>query len=523
MAETTAGGAAGSSGATFCPREARPFVLTATILASAMGFIDGSVVSIAIPAIRADLGATLADAQWVSNGYMLFMAALILLGGAAGDRFGIRRVFGFGIALFVLASLLCTLAPDPLFLILCRAVQGFGAAFMVPGSLALIAKAYPREERGRAIGIWATAASLTTILGPVVGGGLLSFFGNWSWRLVFAINLPLGLGALALLWFRVPEDPPADGRRLDWTGGLLVTAALFLIAFGLTGQGGEASVPEPSQMLVYGGIGLALLVAFLVWEGRTAAPMLPLGLFLIRAFAGANGLTFALYFSLAAISFFLPMTLIAGWGITPALVSVSFLPLGICLTLLSSVSGTLADRYGTAPLIAGGASLVALAFAGLALTAPFHDLWFHVLPLMTLFGIGMGFVVTPLSTAVMTSVADSDTGTASGVNNAVARVAGLLAVAIMGGVAALVFSHATAGVAGDANGQLSFGRPPAAPLPREIESLRVSATDAAFATIAWITVGLSALSAAIAWLTLEHRGRQERDRVRTAGDGERAK
>ncbi|MEO8882256.1 MAG: MFS transporter [Devosia sp.] len=504
MAEATAGeGTAAAEGATFCPPTARIYVLVATILASAMGFIDGSVVSIAIPAIRADLGASLSDAQWVSNGYMLFMASLILIGGAAGDRFGLRRVFGFGIALFVVASLLCAAAPTPLFLIICRAIQGFGAAFMVPGSLALIAKAYPREQRGWAIGIWATAASLTTILGPVIGGALLSALGNWSWRLVFAINLPFGLVALGLLWFKVPTDPAADGRTLDWFGGLLITAALALIALGLTGEGGDA-VPETSHILLYVGIGLVLVAAFLIWEMRTAAPMMPLRLFGIRAFSGANALTFVLYFSLAAISFYLPMTLIAGWGVTPALVSISFLPVGICLTLLSYVSGGLADRYGTAKLIAGGSLLVAIAFAGLALTAPLQNLWFGVLPLMTLFGIGMGFVVTPLSTAVMTSVPDGDTGTASGVNNAVARVAGLLAVAIMGGVAAVVFSYATAGHGAD----LSFGRPPTSALPAAEEALRVGATNAAFSAVAWSTAVLSAISAVIAWFTLDHRGKK---------------
>ena len=495
--ETTAAGSTG-----FVPANLRVFVLIAAILASAMGFIDGSVVSIAIPAIRADLGATLADAQWVSNGYMLFMASLILIGGAAGDRFGLRRVFGGGIALFVVASLLCALAPTPLFLILCRAVQGLGAAFMVPGSLALIAKAYPREARGRAIGIWATAASLTTILGPILGGALLSALGPWSWRLVFAINLPFGIAALLLLWLRVPADAAASGRKLDWFGGLLITAALLLIALGLTGEGGENSIPSAPHILTLALPGLVLVGLFLLWEMRAEAPMLPLRLFRNLAFSGSNALTFSLYFSLGAISFYLPMTLIAGWGVTPALVSLSFLPVGICLTLLSSVSGGLADRYGAGRLIAGGAALVAVAFAGLAFTAPFESLWFGVLPLMALMGIGMGFVVTPLSTAVMTSVDDDDTGTASGVNNAVARVAGLFAVALMGGVAALVFSHATAGSGAD----LSFGRPSApGALPAAVEMLRVSATNAAFSAVAWSTAALSAISAIIAWTTLPAR------------------
>jgi EmrB/QacA subfamily drug resistance transporter len=463
-----------------------------------MAFIDGSVISIATPAIRANLNASLSDAQWISNGYMLFLASLILIGGASGDRFGLRRVFAFGIALFVIASLLCAIAPNPIFLIIARVIQGFGAAFMVPGSLALIAKAYPRDERGKAIGLWAAASSLTTILGPVIGGFILTAFGEWSWRLVFAINLPLGLGALALLWLRVPEDKPSDGRRLDIFGGLLVTVALLLFALGLTGTGGTDSAPDSTHMLTYCGVGLVLLLGFLFWESRTKEPMMPLRLFANRAFSGANGLTFALYFSLAAISFYQPMQLIAGWGISPAQVGISFLPIGICLTVMSPFSGRLADKYGPAPLIAGGALLVAIAFAGLGITAPLQNLWFAVVPLMTLMGIGMGFVVSPLSTAVMTGVEDSDTGTASGINNAVARVAGLFAVATMGVVVAVVFDRHV----GNATG-LSFGRPPATPLDPDVEAARIAATDAAFSAVAYITAALALLSAIIAWLTLE--------------------
>jgi EmrB/QacA subfamily drug resistance transporter len=490
--------ASASAGTTFCPPNLRVFALAASILASSMAFIDGSVISIATPAIRASLNASLSDAQWISNGYMLFLASLILIGGASGDRFGLRRVFAFGIALFVIASLLCAIAPNPVFLIIARAIQGFGAAFMVPGSLALIAKAYPRNERGKAIGIWAAASSLTTILGPVIGGFILTAFGEWSWRLVFAINVPLGLGALALLWLRVPEDKPSDGRRLDVFGGLLVTVALLLFALGLTGTSGTDGAPDSMHMLTYCGVGFVLLLGFLFWESRTKEPMMPLRLFANRAFSGANGLTFALYFSLAAISFYQPMQLIAGWGISPAQVAISFLPIGICLTLMSPFSGRLADKYGPAPLIAGGAVLVAIAFAGLGITAPLQNLWFAVLPLMTLMGIGMGFVVSPLSTAVMTGVEDSDTGTASGINNAVARVAGLFAVATMGVVVAVVFNQHVGGATG-----LSYGRPPATPLAPDVEAARIAGTDAAFAAVAYVTAVLALLSAIIAWLTLE--------------------
>lgn len=497
----TAQAEAAPAGTTFCPPEARIYVLVAAILASAMGFIDGSVVSIALPAIRADIGATFTDAQWVSNGYMLFLASLLLIGGAAGDRYGLRRTFSAGIAVFVVASIAAALAPTPLLLIVARAVQGAGAAFMVPGSLAIIAKAYPRDRRGWAIGIWAASSSLTTILGPVLGGLVLTALGDWSWRLVFAINLVLGGVALGLLWTRVPADPPGEAHRLDVVGGVLVTLGLFGVAFGLTGFG-EESMPPLSHMVLYCGAGLVLLVAFLVWEARTAHPMMPLRLFANVQFSGANALTLCLYFALAGITFFLPMTLIGGWGLSAAEVSVSFLPLGIALTLLSSWSGRLSDRFGPAPLIAGGAVLVALSFAGLALTIGTQNLWLGVMPLMVLLGIGMGFVVSPLSTAVMTALSDADSGVASGVNNAVARGAGLLAVAICGGIVAFVFERAL-GPAAEL--PIFFGVAPAMPLEPAQEAARLVATNAAFAAVGWFTAALSLLSAVIAWVTQDKR------------------
>jgi len=482
--------------------QSRRFVLIAAILASSMGFIDGSVISIAIPAIRADLGATLAEAQWISNGYLLFLSSLILLGGAAGDRFGLRNMFGLGIAVFVAASIACALAPSPLLLVIARAVQGMGAAFMVPGSLAIIAKAYPSDERGRAIGMWAAASSLTTIGGPIIGGFVLTALGDWSWRLVFAINLPLGLLALALLWFRVAPDRPVAGRRLDVTGAVLATTALMLIAFGLTGDGSE-STPPLSHMIVWSGAGLVVAVAFLLWEARSTAPMLPLRLFANLGFSGANGLTFALYFALGGTMFFLPMTMIGGWGESPATVSIALLPLGIALTALSSFSGQWADRFGPGPLIALGSVLVAGAFAGLGLTAPLHAVWTAVLPCMVLLGLGMGLVVSPLSTAVMTSVGDSDTGVASGVNNAVARVAGLVAVALLGAVVASVFERSL----GDAAELPIFFGVTVDGLSAGEEALRLAATDAAFASVAYVTAGLSLVSAAVAWLTLKRKSR----------------
>ncbi len=486
-----------SAGTPLVPKAQRIFVLVAAILASAMGFIDGSVTSIATPAIRASIGATLADAQWVSNAYLLMLSSLLLLGGAASDRFGLRNVFAGGIAVFVIASIGSALAPTPALLIAARAVQGAGAAFMVPGSLAIIAKAYPKDERGGAIGLWASASSLTTLLGPVIGGLLLTWLGDWSWRLIFALNLPLGGIALFLLLTRTPADRPEAGRTLDLLGAASATVALLLISLAFIDA-------ESGRFWLYLLAGLVVLGLFLFWETRAKAPMLPLGLFRDRAFAGAQGLTFVLYFGLSAITFYLPMTLIAGWRIAPAFVAITLLPLGIAMTLLSPFAGRVTDRLGPGPVLAIGSAVVGLAFLALGLTVPLHNLWFVVLPIMILFGLGMSFVAGPVSTAVMTSVADRDTGTASAVNNAVARVAGLFAVAMMGALAALVFARA-----GNMPDGTTFGQIPPSALPADLETLRVSATDSAFAVIAYVTAGLAVVSAILAWTTQRHKTRAD--------------
>lgn len=490
MTDTTANAEAG-----FVPANRRVWVLVAAILASAMGFIDGSVTSIATPAIRATIGASLADAQWISNAYLLMLSSLLLLGGAAGDRFGLRNVFAAGIAVFVVASVGSALAPTPATLIAARALQGLGAAFMVPGSLAIIAKAYPKEARGGAIGVWASASSLTTLAGPVIGGALLTWLGDWSWRLIFGVNLLLGGVSLAILLSQVPADRPEAGRRLDIIGAVAATVGLLGVSLAFIDGGSERFWPELIA-------GLVVLVAFLVYESRTKAPMLPLSLFVDRGFSGAQGLTFVLYFGLAAIGFYLPMTLIAGWGVTPAEVAIVMLPLGIMLTVLSPYAGKMTDRLGPGPVLTFGSVVVGLAFLGLGLTAHLHNLWYAVLPLMVVFGFGMSFVAGPVSTAVMTSVADRDTGTASAINNAVARVAGLFAVAMMGALAAWVFGSATG-----MPGGMSFGLTPPQPLPVDAEAVRQTATDNAFATIAYVTAGLAAVSAVLAWTTQTHKGK----------------
>lgn len=495
----TADIATGSS--TFCPGAQRRFVLIAAILASALGFIDGSILSIALPAIRADLGASLVDAQWISNSYALTLSALILVGGAAGDKFGLRRTFAAGIALFIVASAACALAPTAFSLILFRAVQGIGAAIMVPGSLAIIAKAYPKAERGRAIGIWAASSALTTALGPVLGGFLLSYGNESIWRLIFAINLPLGAVAIWLLLARVPADSASESQTLDLGGAALATVSLGAIAYGLTALGAEGEGMSGFWSITALAAGVILLAVFILWELRHPHPMVDLALFRIVPFTGANLSTFFLYFALSAILFYLPMLLIAGWGLSAALVGFVYLPLSAAIALLSGPVGKLSDRIGARLPIALGSLLVALAFAVLAGVAMsgFHNFWAGVFPAMVVMALGMALVVSPLSTAVMTSVDDKDTGAASGINNAVARIAGLVAVAAMGAVASLAYAAAVQGSAGQIPG---FGESVQGALDPTIDSLRIAASDSAFAAVAICSAVLSLLSAIAAWFSI---------------------
>ena len=463
----------------FCAEASRPWILACAIVASAMGFIDGSVVSIALPAMREGLGASLAQGTWINNGYLLPLSALILVGGALGDRYGVARIFGSGIAIFVAASVATALAPTTGILIAARVLKGVGAALMVPGSLAIIAKAYPREQRGRAIGYWAAASAVTTAIGPVIGGALLSYVGDWAWRIVFAANLPLGLAVLWVLWRKVGSDAPSDDGGVDWLGGALATAALGLGAWALT----ALSSPGPSPALL--GIGAALAFAAFLWrEARAAHPMMPLGLFRSRTFSGANAATFLLYFALSAVLFYLPQTVISGWGRTELEMSLIFIPFSALMALLGPVAGRMSDARGPALPIGAGAALVALSFAGLALTAPMQAFYAATLPLVTLMGLGMAFVVSPLSSAVMGAVDDARSGTASGVNNAVSRMAGLVAVAAMGALAALTYAGASS--AGE------FGGPEAS----------AEAMNAAFSAVAWVTAGMAAAASATAFLTL---------------------
>jgi MFS family permease len=490
-------GADPASGPAAGGRDSRRPVLIAATLASAMGFIDGSVTAIAIPAIRDSLGATLAEAQWVNNAYMLALSALILAGGAAGDRHGVRAVLLAGIALFVAASMACAAAMTPGQLVAARLVQGIGAALMVPGSLALISQTFPPGMRARAIGTWASASALATALGPLAGGLVLSTGTPWAWRAIFAINLVLGGLAAWLLATRAPARRPAGGTPPDLAGALLATLALGALAWALTGpqdggaaqDGGTAqdggAAPDHARLAGFGTLAVLAGLAFLWRQARARHPMMPLSLFRNRAFAAANLLTFFLYFALSAVVFFLPMTLVAGWNLRESQVALAFLPVTAAIALGSRPAGWLAARAGPALPVAAGAALVALGYGALAAGIGWRSFWGLVLPAQCLTGLGMALVVAPLSAAVMGAAADADAGAASGINNAVSRVAGLVAVAAMGALAASTYARA--------GGPSSFGA-----ILDGGNAAHMAAIDAGFSAVAWTSAALAALAAVVA-------------------------
>ncbi|MEM1040635.1 MAG: MFS transporter [Pseudomonadota bacterium] len=415
-----------------CPPERRIFVLVVAILASALGFIDGSVVAVALPQIRADLGATFAQVQWISNAYMLFLAALMLLGGGLADRYGLRRVFIAGIVAFVAASLLCAVAQTAEQLIIFRALQGMGAAVMMPCSMALIAVHYPAEERGRALGIWVAASAITTSVGPLLGGFALTYLGGDAWRWIFAINLPVGIVCVALLVLRVPEDGIRSKTPLDFIGAVLVTCAMGALALGLTLLGEQGGAFWIWVLVV---LGLFVGAGALLFEARVAYPMLKVELFARPLFRSANLLTLIVWSGLALPFFFLPMLLVVAWQLPETYAGAVFMPFSIAIAILSPLVGRLSDRFGVRGFLMIGPFLAAAAHICIAAAIAYQNYWFGLLPALALMGVAFGFCASPVSTAIMASVHDDETGSASAINNMVSRLASLLAVAALGGLA----------------------------------------------------------------------------------------
>lgn len=404
-----------------------------------MAYIDSTVVNVALPVLQQDFGVGIDQVQWVVEAYTLLVASLVLVGGTLGDRYGRRRVYALGIAIYAAASVWCGLAPDIGQLVAARALQGLGGALLVPGSLAIITSFFSEKERGRAIGTWSGLSAVSTAIGPLLGGWLVD---NVSWRGVFFINVPLAAAILLILFRHVPESVDDEApERLDWAGALLAAAGLGALIFGLI----EANTRTFAHPLVLGTLagGGALLAAFILVEHRTHAPMMPPALFRSRTFAGANLLTLLLYAALSGMLFFLSFNLIQVQRYSATASGAALLPFIILLSTLSRWSGNLANRIGPRVLLTGGPLVAAAGFALFFFTgggAAGSDYWTGFFPAISLVGLGMALTVAPLTYTVMSSVSERHAGTASGINNAVSWMAGLLSIAVLGIVAVTVFS-----------------------------------------------------------------------------------
>jgi EmrB/QacA subfamily drug resistance transporter len=502
--------------------EARVWILIATILGSSMAFIDSTVVNVALPAIQTNFRATVVDVQWVVESYGLFLSALILVGGSLGDIVGRRLIFLSGVVIFALASAGCSVASNIHQFIIARSVQGFGAALLVPGSLAIISTSFEEKSRGQAIGTWSGFTAITTAIGPVMGGWLVE---HATWRWVFFINLPLAAAVIAISLARIPESRAVHSGRIDWLGAFLTVVGLGGLVTGFI----ESVNLGWRNPLVFGSliVGFSALLLFVLAEAKITSPMLPLALFKSRSFSGTNLFTLFLYAALGVFFFLFPLNLIQVQGYSATAAGAAVLPLILLMFSLSRWSGGLVERYGPRGPLITGPLIVGLGFVLFVVPSITDSYWKSFFPALTILGLGMAVTVAPLTTVVMNSVKQDRVGTASGVNNAVARVAGVLAIAVFGMVMVNAFSS-------NLNHKLDHLALPPAVLQRlkaneiklaglqvpteldadtkaEVEQAIREAFVFAFRIIVMMSAGLAVASAAVAWFLIQ---KEDRPRVR---------
>lgn len=512
------------------------WTLIVAILGSSMAFIDGTVVNVALPAMQNALGATASQLQWIVESYALALASLLLVGGALGDRYGRRWIFTLGVILFAIASAWCGLVQAAGSLIIARGVQGVGAALLVPGSLALISASFPEAQRGRAIGTWSGFTAMTAAVGPVLGGWLVE---HGSWRAVFFINVPLAAIVVGLSLRHVTESRNrAAVQALDWLGAGLVSIGLGGVTFALIeapdrlkGLMTRASTASPqgaatvaghdaTTIIVAACVGVIALLAFLIVEARSRAPMVPLTLFRSRTFTGANLITLFIYSGLGGVLYFLPLNLIQVQHYSPTEAGGALLPLILIIFLLSRWSGGLIARYGSKLPLIIGSLIVAAGFALLATPGIGGSYWRTFFPPIVVLGIGMAVCVAPLTTAVMNAVSVDESGVASGVNNAVSRVAGLLAIAVFGLLLSAVFGHVldgtldTLSLTVEQRQQIDGQRPLLAGIQSAMPGVEHAVGEAfvaGYRLILLLASGLALLSAVSAVCLLDGQDRRTRD------------
>lgn len=491
-------------------------MLAATILGSSMAFIDSTVVNVALPTLQSTLHATITDVQWVVESYGLLLSALILVGGALGDSLGRRKMFLLGVIIFAAASAGCGLSATVRTLVIWRAVQGVSAAFLVPGSLAIISASFDEKTRGRAIGTWSGFTAITMALGPVIGGWLIE---HASWHWIFFINLPLAVLVVLITLWHVPDSRSPDARHIDWLGAAAVTFGLAALVYGFLEAAVAGWTPHVLATLISG---LLLVAIFVLIERRVSAPMVPLDLFRSSSFRGANLLTVLLYAALGAFFFLFPMNLIQIQKYPATETGAASLPMIFLVFVLSRWSGGLVARYGPkAPLVVGPLTMAA-GFALFAILSVSASYWTGPFPSFVVLGLGLAITVAPLTTVVMGSVEQDRAGVASGINNALARVAGVLAVAVLGIVMVAAFASSLrtsiASLHSDSPVVRSLlsnvARLGAMDLPDQLDPLLAGKIHDAiihaflfgFRIVMSICAGLAVASAAVAWRMIRATG-----------------